>query len=161
MDRWSPALEKRAARRRVRLSAKARGALAGRGGLTNRWRGEGGGGRDRRSRGGGLTKKNSVISAPPVKSDVTTRSGSQNRGGRYFDFKIGPHLPHWGGGGGGGKSARGGGASGSCKARGAAARPALEERAARRRVRLSEKARGAEARPALCKSGRRGGASGS
>ena len=31
-DRWSPALEKRAARRRVRLSAKARGALAGRGG---------------------------------------------------------------------------------------------------------------------------------
>ena len=35
------------------------------------------------------------------------------------------------------------------KARGAAARPALEKRAARRRVRLSEKARGAEARPAL------------
>ena len=31
-DRWSPALEKRAARRRVRLSAKARGAVAGRGG---------------------------------------------------------------------------------------------------------------------------------
>ena len=32
IDRWSPALEKNAARRRVRLSAKARGAVAGRGG---------------------------------------------------------------------------------------------------------------------------------
>ena len=31
-DGWSLALEKRAARRRVRLSAKARGAVAGRGG---------------------------------------------------------------------------------------------------------------------------------
>ena len=38
-DRWSPALEKRAARQRVLLSAKARGAVAGRGGLTDRWKG--------------------------------------------------------------------------------------------------------------------------
>ena len=35
------------------------------------------------------------------------------------------------------------------KARGAEARPALQKRAARRRVRLSKKARGAAARPAL------------
>ena len=43
-DRWSPALEKRAARRRVRLPTKARGAVAGRGGWQT-------GGR----RGGGVT----------------------------------------------------------------------------------------------------------
>ena len=43
----------------------------------------------------------------------------------------------------------------------AAACPALEKRAARRRVRLSEKARGAAVRLALCKSAPRGGASGS
>ena len=62
-DRWSPALEKNAARRRVRLSAKARGAVAGRGGggggadkpL------EGGGGHDRRSGGGsGSLQKRAV-----------------------------------------------------------------------------------------------------
>ena len=62
----------------------------------------------------------------------------------------------WGGGGGltdlglGGRDrplGRGGG--GGAKARGAVARPALGKRAARRRVRLSEKARGAAARPAL------------
>ena len=39
--------------------------------------------------------------------------------------------------------------------------PPLEKRAARGRVRLSEKARGAAARPALWKSAWRGGASGS
>ena len=37
----------------------------------------GGGGRDRHS-GGGLTKKNSLISAPPLKSDVTTVQTIQN-----------------------------------------------------------------------------------
>ena len=52
-DRWSPALEKRAARRRVRLSAKARGAVAGRGGLTDRWKGGGGGVTDVRGGRGG------------------------------------------------------------------------------------------------------------
>ena len=31
--------------------------------------------------GGGTDKKNSVISAPPVKSDVTTRSGDLKIGG--------------------------------------------------------------------------------
>ena len=75
-----PALKKRAARRRVRLSKKARCCWGG--GLTDRWRGGGGG--------------------------VTDRWRPRQRV-RLFE-----------------------------KARGAAARPALEKRAARRRVRLSE-----------------------
>ena len=110
-DRWSPALGKRAARRRVRLSAKARGALAGRG-ADRPLQGVGGGMTDVRG-GGGLTDLGLGGLERPLR-----RGGGGGRGAQPVGDR--------------------GSASGS-----------LKKRAARRRVRLSEKARGAAARPAL------------
>ena len=124
------------------------------GGLTNRCRGGGlGGGRDRRSGGGGEGR----LSA---KAHVAVAEGG---GGRDRRWGGGGLTDRWRGGGGARSGGRGrggvtdhwrggggvidglGGVRLSEKARGATARPALKKRAARRRVRLSKKARSAVA----------------